>query len=388
MQQDIVVKTKSSDEKAAVPPRQGSKRPKKHFEFSFLLPTKVPLNELLLFSKHLSLMLKSGMSEIESIKIIRNQIKSRGFGKILDKVGIDLENGQFLSESLSKYKGTFGELFVGVIKLGEISGTLPENLEYLAVETKKKSELHAKVRSALIYPMVILVATLSVSGGLVFFVLPKIMPIFTSLKVELPITTKILISSANFIQQYYIYIGIGLVVFIIGFALLLRIKVIKYVYHRMILLIPIFGTMAKHYNMANITRTLGLLLKSGTKIVEAISATSDTVANLVYKESLKKAAEEVTRGEALYKRFDKHPSLFPPTVTRMVQIGEQTGNLDSNLAYLSEFYENELDGTVKNLSSVLEPILMVVMGLLVGFVAISIIMPIYEVTQGIRPTTR
>jgi len=342
---------------------------------------RIPLSEKIMFTKHLSMMIKSGMSEIESIKLIRRQVESKGFGAILDEVTADLENGQFLSSALEPFERIFGGLFINIIKLGELSGTLPDNLGFLSQELKESQKIKSKIHSALIYPIIILVTTVGVVSSLVLFVLPRILPIFKTLGAELPVTTRALIFTANGLKDNFFLITIASIAIILLWMVLLRIEPIKYIFHRFLLVIPIAGSISKKYNMANLTRTLGILLRSGVKIVEAVTTASDTSQNLVFKRALLNAAEEVRKGEALYKYLEENNKLFPPTVSRMIEVGEKTGNLDDNLDYLAEFYKNEVDETVANLSSVLEPALLLVMGGLVGFVAISIITPIYEITQ-------
>lgn len=344
----------------------------------------IPLTERILFAKHLSMMVKSGMTEVESLRLIRRQIKSGEFCKVLDAVIRGVENGQFLSESLYPFRAYFGgELFVNIIKLGEMSGTLPDNLEYLAKEMEKDRELRSKVRSALVYPVIVLLATLGVTGTLVFFILPKILPIFASLNISLPLTTQILVTSTSFLINNYIWILLGIAAASVLFAALKRVPKFNYIFDRMILKLPLIGSITLGYNMATLCRTLALLLKSGTKIVEAVGITSRVTPNLVYRNALKIAAEEINRGGTMHKSLESQSSIIPPTAVHMIEVGERTGNLDTNLLYLSDFYEKEVDATVRNLSSVLEPALLVVMGLLVGFVAIAIITPIYEVTQTI-----
>lgn len=345
--------------------------------------TRIPLSEKILFAKHLSMMVNAGMTEVESVRLIRKQIKSRGFGKILDKIIADLESGLFLSVTLKQFHYAFGEIFINLIEIGEITGTLSQNLNFLSVELKKSQQLRSKVRSALIYPVVILAATVGIGGMLVFFVLPKILPVFYSLRIELPIETRILVATSNFILNYYLWVILGIFVFFIAFAGLLKISFIRFYYHRFILALPIVGKIAIFYNMANITRTLGILLKSGIKIVEAVLISANMVSNDVYKKSLHLTAEEIRKGESFYKYFENNQKIFPPTITRMIEVGENTGKLEENLFYLADFYENEVDEITKNLSSILEPVLLVVMGGLVGFVVISIIKPIYEVSRSI-----
>lgn len=363
-------------------------RPAKHkfnlpqLNLGGLFQPKIPLSELVLFTKHLSMMLEAGVSEIESLKIIQEQTKNRHFKKVLKRTIPRVEKGKFLSESLKESNG-FNELFINVIKLGETSGTLPENLSYLAEEIKKTQELRSKVKGALVYPTIILIVTIIVVIALLVFVIPRITPIFKSLNVELPATTQFLVNTAGIFQNHYLTIIAGIIGFYIMFKVSLRLGAVKYFLNSILLYIPVVNKMIAHYNMANISRTISLLLRSGVNVVQAIISASESTANPVYKRVLVKAAQDIKEGKPLYTYLEKHGRLFPPTFVRMVQIGERTGNLTHNLSYLSGFYESELDEKVRNLSSVFEPVLMVVLGGLVGFIAISIITPIYEITQQI-----
>ncbi len=359
------------------------KKFKYKFRFSDLFPVKVSLGEQTLLAKHLSMMLKSGVSEVESLQIIRDQIKSKRFRKLLTLIIADVENGQFLSEAIKRYKETFGELFVSLVKLGEVSGTLPENLDYLSEEIRKKSELKGKVRSAMVYPVIILITMLLITSGLLIFVFPKILPILVALNVPLPITTRILITISNFTSSYWPELLVGLVILIILWSVLIRTTIFKYILHRILLSTPIAGKIVRDYNMANIARTMALLLKSGVKIVEAVASTANSVSNLVIKDAFMEAAEEIKRGGTIYKAIERKQGLFPTTFSRMVQIGERTGNLDANLFYLATFYENEVSEKLRDLSATIEPILMILMGLMVGFIALSIITPIYQLARGI-----
>ncbi len=345
---------------------------------------RVRLSEKVLFARHLSIMLKAGMTAVESLKLVRRQIGSKGFATILDKVISGVENGQFLSVALGEFKPAFGELFISIIKLGETSGTLSENLYYLAGEMKKDQQLRSKVKAALIYPIIILIFTVLVIIMLVFFVLPKLIAVFSTSTRALPITTRILVGTVSFISNYYYLIILAAIGLVILFKFLMRMPDVKYAFDRFLLMLPVIGNVYKNYDMAIAMRTLGLLLKSGMKIVEAVITTSEVLSNSVYKRAFLEAAEEVKKGEPMYKYLEKQGAIFPPTISHMIEVGEKTGNLDSNLMYLAEFYEEEVDETVKNLSSVLEPALLLVMGGIVGFVAVSIISQIYELSQGVK----
>lgn len=345
---------------------------------------RVPLQEQVLFAKHLAIMVKTGMPILDSLQLLKKQTKSRALKKILDYIISEVSNGQFLSTALDKYRRIFGDLFVNIVRVGEASGILFENLNYLATELKKRQALKKKIRGAMIYPMVILAATIGVAGLLTMYIFPKILPIFQSMKIALPLTTRILIAVSAFMINYGHFVIIGIIAFIIGFIFLLRLRAIKYVFHRLIIVLPVVGTISKNYNMANFCRTFGLLLKSDVKVVEAISITANTLTNLVYRKKLEEVAVQITKGEEISKQLDKNSKTFPTMVSQMIAIGEATGNLSETLAYLADYYETEVDETTKNLSTILEPVLMIFMGIIVGFIALSIVGPIYQVSQGLK----
>ena len=342
---------------------------------------RVSNQEQLIFVKNLSVMVKAGLPLSESLKMIQQETKSRSLKKILLEVIDEVNNGQALSAALEKYRNIFGDLSINMIQVGESSGILSENLNYLAEELKKKSELKKKVVGALVYPIIVLVATFGITGLLTIGIFPKILPIFKTLKVKLPLSTRILIAVSNFLTERGTLAGLILLGIVVTVWILLRFRKIHYFSHIIILRLPIFGKMARAANLSNFTRTLGLTLKSGVKIVEAVSITAKSLSNLVYQKQLTNIAEQITKGQTISEYLYPHKHLFPQMLAQMVAVGENTGNLSEALLYLSEFYESELSDLTKNLSNVLEPVLMVVMGVMVGFVAISIITPIYEVTS-------
>ncbi|MDO8466755.1 MAG: type II secretion system F family protein [bacterium] len=344
---------------------------------------RVPLSAQAIFARHLAVMAKAGLPLLESLKLLKRESPSRAMGVILDQVIDDVSNGQFLSASLDRFRSIFGNLFINIIRVGESTGILPENLNYLADELKKKQALKRKVIGALMYPAVIVCATFGITGLLTVFIFPKILPVFESMKVDLPLSTRILIGVSNLLTNYGLLVFLGFLIFLVVAYILLRVTAIRYFFHRFILFLPIFGKMSRDVNLANFCRTLGLTLKSGVQVVEAITITSESLSNLVYKKKLNQAAEEIRKGEALSPFFAKHKKLFPVMVTQMISVGETSGNLSESLLYLSDFYETEVTESTGNLSTVLEPLLMVVMGVVVGFVAISIITPIYEITSSV-----
>ena len=337
-----------------------------------------------MFTKNMALALRSGVSLVNSLKLVQSQARSSAFKKILASLMADANRGVFLSDGLSKFKWVFGELFINIIRVAETSGTLPENLLYLGDELAKKSALIKKVKSALIYPIIILIATVVIGATMVVFVFPKILPLFENAGTELPFTTRLLIKISSLLSAYGVWMLLGAIALFMGFRFTLKIAPVRIIYDRILFLVPLFGKSIVNFNMANVTRTLGLLLKSGVRITEAVDITAVTLTNLVYVREFKEAANHIRKGEFLSRYLYKDKRIFPVMLVNMIEVGENTGNLTENLAYLAEYYENEVDDFVKNLSSILEPLLLLVMGGIVAFIALSFITPIYQITRTIK----
>ena len=345
---------------------------------------RLPLKAKMFFARHMAIMSRSGMQILDILKTLKKQTKSRMFAKIIDELIESVKNGQFLSDGLKKHQNLFGDFFVNIVHVGEISGTLAENLEYLAESLQKKRDLESKVKGAMVYPIIILVATFGLTGALTFFIFPKILPIFKSLNVELPLVTRIFIVISTTMINHGVLIMGGAFGFLVGFWLLLKIRSMRYLWQKALLYVPYVGMMIKNYNLIAFVRSLSLLMKSGIKIVQAIEITARSSSNLIYKAALMRISVNVGQGEPISKNLSLHPHLFPAVFTEMINVGEETGRLTDTGTYLADYYETELDASTKSLSNVLEPLLLVVMGFIVGFVALAIITPIYEVSQHIK----
>ncbi|MEK7193638.1 MAG: type II secretion system F family protein [Patescibacteria group bacterium] len=344
----------------------------------------LPIQEEINFSRHLSIMIKAGLPIFEGLKIIRKQTGSRKLAKIIDKVIIEVANGQSLADALEQHGSMFSDFFVNVIRVGESSGSLASNLLYLSEELKKSKDLKGKIRSALIYPAVIMVATIGIASILVFYIFPKILPVFTSLRIKLPITTQILIAVSQFLTAYWPFVLIGVFAAVILTRLLFLLDGFKYFFQHFLFYVPVVSGLVMNINIANFSRVMGVLLKSGIRIVEALNITSKTFNNLVYRSVIVESAEKIKKGEQLGPSLGRHKEYFPPLFNSLIEIGENTGNLQENLFYLSDYYTDELDTSVRNLTTLIEPLLLLIMGLVVGFIALSIITPIYQVSSGIQ----
>lgn len=344
----------------------------------------VPFQEKVNFARHLSVTIESGLPILDALKLIQKQTPSKNMAKVIDQIVKDVNNGMALSLALQKFDYVFGDFFINLVKVGETSGNLSEVLDHVSKELKKQKDVASRVRSALIYPGVIFAATIGVTVFLVVFIFPKILPIFVSLGVELPFSTKLVIALLRFVGSYGAITFFGIVLLVVLIEILLSLPKIHLLWDRLLLKIPIVSGLVKQLTLASFTRSLSILLKSGMNIVDALDVAKGTFHNKYYQAEVKRVMESVRKGESVARYLNTRPELFPPMFTGMIQVGENTGNLEQNLLYLADYYESEVDEGLKNLISILEPVLLLFMGLAVGFVALAIITPIYKVTQGLK----
>ena len=365
----------ASKSKSAVTKKTLPKRP-------FYL--RMPLQEQILFLTQLSLMIKSGIPVLQCLKLLEQQGQSPNAKYIIGRIAHQVENGVYLSKAIDEFRNIFGNFVVNVIKIGDTTGTLEKNLLYLGDELKKRQNLRRKIRGALIYPVIIVFATLGITGVLTIYVFPKILPIFTNLKFDLPWTTRSLIFISDILINYWWALIVFLLILVGLGSLLMHRPIVRSKFDRWIMHAPAIGKLIRAYNLANFCRTIGILLKSGVHIEQAVDITAQTTSNLAYREQVLKIQKIITTGERTSKFMEQDRFLFPDILTQMVSVGEGTGNLGHSFIYLAEMYESDVDDRSLNLSTTLEPFLMIIMGLLVGFIAIAIITLIYEVTQHIN----
>jgi type IV pilus assembly protein PilC len=335
------------------------------------------------FTKHLSLMIKAGLPVDEAIRVLRDQGDGR-FKKVLSGVLRSVEQGQPLSDGFAEFPTVFSELFVSTIRAGEASGSLDKALDDLSLQLTKSFDLQRKIRGAMIYPILVLTAAGGIGVGLSFFVLPKILKLFESITVELPFATRMLLAFSNFLVQHGTVFFIGCIVGVIGLVNFLKLKPVKPFSHLVLLKIPVFGKLARDYNLAAFARTMSTLLKAGIVIGDAFLVTANTISNVRYKKALMRVKEGAESGVPASTVLEEFPKLFPLLSTRMLAVGERTGKLEDTFGYLAEFYEDEVDATTKNLSTILEPVLLIVIGLTVAYIAIAIISPIYNFIGNIQ----
>ncbi|MBZ9572521.1 type II secretion system F family protein [Patescibacteria group bacterium] len=344
----------------------------------------VSQKEKMFFAEHLSLMIKGGIPLTEALETLKNETKSKTFKKTLNNILKRILEGERLNKSLGRYPKIFDKFFCNVVKVGEESGTLEENLKYLAGQIRSDYEMKKKVSGALIYPVIIITMALIIALVVTLFILPKITNLFQFLEVELPLTTRVLIGSTFFFKKYWIFIIIGIIFLISAFRILQRFKSTKFYFDKISFSLPFFSQIFKGLNLARFSRTLYTLLKSRMPILEALEICADTLPNEVFKRSLILVRSGVERGEKISQGFKRFPQIFPPIFSQMVVVGERSGALEESFLYLAEFHEGEVDSILKNLSGILEPILLILVGAFVAFVALAIITPIYRFIGAFR----
>jgi type IV pilus assembly protein PilC len=342
----------------------------------------VSLAQKAFFAKHLSVMLKSGISIGEALLISQSSVEGK-LKKILTDIANSVKSGNSLASSMERYPKEFGGLFVNAVRAGEASGTLVGNLETVARQLEKDRRLIAKVKGALLYPSIVISAAFILGLVLSFAVLPKITPLFEGLRVELPFTTRMLIAFSNFIQAYGILFFFGVVGSVVFFLWLLRQEFVHPITHFLLLRIPVVKRLVLHSNLSRFSNMLGTLLRSGVPVGESLDITERALGNYYYKKAVGEAAHRIGKGTSLSENLNNYPKLFPLLAIRMVRVGEESGNFEETLFYLADFYESELDTSTKALSTAIEPLLLLLIGFAVGFLALSIITPIYNITGNI-----
>ncbi len=343
----------------------------------------VKVVDILLFTKHLAITLKSGLTLVEGLEILEEQAKGK-MKRVIGQISETIQTGKTFHEALAEQSKYFSPIYINMVKSGELSGTLEENLRKITKQLGKSYALRKKIKSAMIYPTIIFVAVFGLGMSVAIFVLPKILPLFKTLDVELPITTRGLIFVAEVFEQHGLAIAIGLVVGFIFLFWFLKRDFVKPVTHKIILSIPFVKNIVANINLERFNYTFGTLLESGLPVDQSLKITADATENRVYKKAIYALIPEIEAGNTLSTAIARYPKLFPIITARMIGVGEKTGNLDQTLKYLSSFYEDAVDEATKNLSTILEPVMLIVIGSIVGTVAISILGPIYQITGNLR----
>ena len=347
--------------------------------------TRLSVAQQAFFVQRLAFLIRAGIPILESLTILNEQTKNGSVKHILEHAILSVSHGVSLSVSLLRFKNVFGSTSLHIVAIGESTGQISECLEYLSVELKKKNELRKRILSAFLYPCILLVATLCIITFLIVYLFPKIIPVFLSMHIELPLSTRILLAINYFFSQYGIaaLVCVMLVTFISIFFYKKNVGFKKFC-TLILFQVPVFGNLIKYYNLANMSRTIALLIRSGQTLADAFPIVIEGTENIIYKNSFIVLSAQLQKGERLSVLLQKAPHLFPSTMYQIISVGEKSGGVEQSFTYIHELYESELHDVTKNLSQLIEPFLMLVIGLLVGFIAVSIISPIYGITQNIK----
>ncbi|MFH1508591.1 MAG: type II secretion system F family protein [bacterium] len=341
----------------------------------------VGVKEKILFTNHLAMMLKAGVSISKAIGILAKQTNSKYFAKILNSINKDIQKGRSLAEAMAVHKNVFPTMFTSMVQAGEFSGRLEEVLKQLSTQMEKDHHLISKIRGAMTYPSIVVLAMIGVAIVMMTMVLPQLTDIFAGMDTELPFATRFLLAASDFTSNNLVLVIGGLVGLVVLFFMFIKTPFGKPIWHRVLIIFPLIGTLAKKVNLARFARTTASLLKSGISMVTTLEIVSSVLGNVHYKRAVEEASKKITKGVSLVSIFEKEPHLFPPMVTQMISIGEETGELDTILLQLAGFYEEEVADSTENMSSIIEPLLMIVMGVAVAFLALAIVQPIYSITS-------
>jgi len=339
---------------------------------------KVTAKELMVFFRQLGILIEARVPIVTSLIAIKEQTSNLYFQKVLEEIVSDIEDGLPISDAMKKHRNVFSNLSINIIKAGEVSGNLRKSVDYVADNIEKNYNLTSKVRSALLYPAIVLVVFFIISFIVVSFIVPKLTIVIKELHVETPWYTNIVIWVGDFMSVYWWAVALAILGAIGGFVYYLKTEDGTKEWDQVKLKLPIFGKLFQEIYIARFADNLAVLLKGGIPIIRALTVVSSVINNTQYQAIFLRAADEVKIGGQMSDVFRKFP-LIPPIVSQMVKIGEESGQIDLVLEHVARFYEQETDQATKNLSSLIEPVLIVVIGIAVGVLAVSVIMPIYNI---------
>lgn len=346
---------------------------------------KVKLKELVIFTRQLSTMITAGVPLTRALSTMQSQTESKYFQNVVGAITKDIEGGMSLGDAFSKYPNVFSEVYINMVRAGEAGGILDEILKRLASQVEQDASMRKKIKSAMMYPMVIFGITILAFFGIMLFVIPKIALILTDLggpDAKLPVYTQIMLDISSFMQQNFIFVAIVLFALVYSFRKYTKTPQGKYKFHSFLLRVPVLKGIITKVAIARFARTFGSLMSAGVSVLDALEVTGGAIGNKVIEAELKEAAKEVKNGKQLSEPISRSPH-FPPIVPQMLAIGEETGQIDTILVKVADFYEEEVETMIDGLSALIEPLMIVVLGSLVGVIAASVMGPISSLSKNI-----
>lgn len=357
------------------------KEPGKGLQAEIKLPGLDPkpgLKDLAIFSRQLATMLNAGLPIVQALAILERQTEKKKFQSILKEIRTEVEGGANFSEALSKHS-LFTRLYINLVRAGETSGTLDAILDRLATFLENELALRGKIRSAMTYPAIVFVFAIGVTYFLLTGIVPQFAQILTGLGSELPLLTRALMSISDFLRQSTIFIALIVAALYFAYRAYYRTEKGRRQIDQIKLKLPVFGNLMKKSALARFSRTFGLLISSGVNIVEALDITKGTAGNAIVEDILEQTKIAIQAGEPVYATIQAHPQVFPPMVSSMIAIGEETGALDTMLQKIADFYEREVDEAVSALTAAIEPLMIIFLGLVVGVIVAGMFLPLFKI---------
>jgi type IV pilus assembly protein PilC len=347
------------------------------------LSNRIKTKDVAVFSRQFATMINSGLSMLRSLYILADQTESKALAEVVTQVRVDVERGSSLSAALAKHPKAFNRLYVAMVRAGEAGGVLDSVLQRLATTIEKQVELRRKVKSAMTYPAVVSGLVLLLVTAMLLFVIPMFQNIYSELGGELPVPTQILMKISDFVRKWWYVVFLGEIAGVWFFRRWINSEEGRKRWDTIKLRMPIFGGLARKTALARFSRTLSALVRSGVPILESLDIVGETAGNWVVAEAVRDTAQHVKRGEPLSRRLEEHP-VFPPMVVQMMAVGEETGALDEMLDKIADFYDQEVEATVNAMTSLIEPLLIVVMGVCIGGMIIALYLPMFNVINLIK----
>jgi type IV pilus assembly protein PilC len=347
-------------------------------EIQIRIGTGIKKVEVSRFTRQFATMIGAGLPMVQCLEILSSQTENKELGKVIGSVKEAVQSGATLSDALKKHPKIFDQLYVNMVEAGEVGGALDAILVRLAVYREKADQLIRKVKGAMVYPSVIVVVATLVTVGMLTFIVPTFAKMFGGVGAELPAPTLVVLSISYFLKANFIYLTVGGIALLALFIWWKRTPAGHLMFDKFLLKTPVFGNLVRKSSVARFTRTLGTLLASGVSILEALEITAKTAGNLVVANAINKSVLSIAEGDTITGPL-KSTGVFPPMVTQMIGVGERTGGLDEMLNKIADFYDEEVDEAVTALTSVIEPIIIVIMGIIIGGILIAMYLPMFDI---------
>ncbi len=344
---------------------------------------KPSFSDIVDFTRQVAIMLNAGLTIVDSLDIIKKQVTKPALKKIISDIDTDIKSGNSFSTALQKYRGIFSNLYIALVKSGEASGKLSDILLKLSDNLEKEREFKGKLKGAMIYPVIVISAMFAVMFIMITFVVPKLLNLYKDFNISLPLTTQILITVSSFSAKFWPLIIGGLFVATTAFKKYAGTKAGKHSIDAFMLRVPIINNVIRISSLVDATRTLSILIGSGVSILEGLTIVIDTTDNSIFHDSFLNIKKKVEKGQSLGNSLQQQ-EIFPPILVQMTLVGEQTGHLDDTLMRMSRYFEMESEIAIKALTTLIEPMILVFLGLGVGFLVISVITPIYNLTSSFK----